>query len=157
MSGPPEQIIQEDPQEFAKQLPVIRDKLYEEIATEMMQEPIDEDDIVQKTLNVMQRIEKDTTKTGIQKQVWVIAVVRKIVEMNPLLSEQKRAILLNFIDKSLPSIINAIISASQGLTELNKKYGCCDKDGCLLTCCSGFWTCLCPCFGGKNCNLCSCA
>ena len=169
--GPPKQVIVEDPQEpglvdvdlqvqnhhdLARALPVIKDQFYEEVATEMMQAQITEDNIVQKTLQVMEKIEKDTTKTGAQKKHWVLAVMRKIIEISPLISEAKRVKLLKFVDETMPSIIDVVTQASNGIAELNKKYGCCDKDGCLLKCCSNCWTSIFPCFGGKRCHCCYC-
>jgi hypothetical protein len=90
-------------------------------------------DIIPIATNIMQLVDVNKKLKGVDKQSIVIQIITRLVDESNLAPEQKE-LAHTLIDTVLPLAITAIIAASRGLLDLNKrrkegtlKWPCCGK------------------------------
>jgi hypothetical protein len=89
---------------------------------------IDENNVIDYVLRVMTLVEQNKTLSGFEKKAVVIEVLTSLVDLSDNLNVNSKASLKIIIKTIVPGVIESLVSASKGITSLNKKKGgffCC--------------------------------
>lgn len=89
---------------------------------------IDENNVIDYVLRVMTLVEQNKTLSGFEKKAVVIEVLTSLVDLSDNLHVNSKASLKIIIKTIVPGVIESLVSASKGITSLNKKKGgffCC--------------------------------
>lgn len=100
------------------------------IRTNFDQYYIDENNVIDYVLRVMTLVEQNKSLSGFEKKAVVIEVLTKLVDLTSNLNDNSKASLKIIIKVVVPNVIESLISASKGITSLNKK-----KNGGGCFCC----------------------
>lgn len=100
-----------------KDLPVVKDIVFEQLADKVNKIALNMETILDVVVIVMEEAEK---LTDVHRKSWVIAVLKKLVELNPLISSSIRHEIENFLDKQLPALIEIVIAGTKGALAINQ-------------------------------------
>ena len=97
---------------------IIFDQAYEEATKIVDKNDLTVQNVVLLIANIMQFVEKVEGIEGMEKKALVIDVLVKVIEESDL-DEETEENLSNFIENSLPEVIDVIIAASKHKFDLN--------------------------------------
>jgi hypothetical protein len=86
---------------------------------------ITKDNIIPLVRAIMEAVETVQLVEKVDKKALALDSIHWIVNQQSSMADSDRSFLNNFIELTAPSMIDMIVAASKGLTEINKKVGSC--------------------------------
>lgn len=86
---------------------------------------ITKDNVIPLVRAIMEAVETVQLVEKVDKKALALDSIHWIVNQQSTLSDADRSFLNNFIELTAPAMIDMIVAASKGLTEINKKVSSC--------------------------------
>ena len=81
---------------------------------------LNENNVIDYVMRVMNLVEKNNNLSGFEKKAVVVAVISKLLDDAPNLTPESKIALKLIVNVVVPNVIEAVVSATKGNTNINK-------------------------------------